>query len=65
MSEHELAAFLVHSEEVPDVDYDYDERPYTIWHTIWIAPDGQQFFESEYEAAINHTLGWLESEVIS
>lgn len=60
----ELAKLLIRSEERPEYDYDWDDHLYECFKSTWyITSDGEEFWESDYDYAVQHECHWLSKEV--
>jgi len=62
----DLASLVIRREYEEDIDYDWDENPFS-WgiRTVLITSDGRRFYEDDYIAALNHECWWLTQEAIA
>lgn len=61
----ELASLIILREYVDDIDYDYNEEPFS-WgiRTIFVTSDGTSFDELDYDEALEHECWWLQQEAV-
>ena len=57
MSDEELAKNNIRLSYQCDIDYDYEEEPYTDWMQCYKTSDGLTFYNKE--AAVEYELSWL------
>lgn len=62
----DLASILIRYKYEEDIDYDWDENPFS-WgvRTILVTSDGRRFDEYDYEDALDHECWWLGQEAIA
>ena len=65
LSLRELASLVIRREYEEDIDYDWDENPFS-WgiRTILVTSDGRRFDEHDYEYALEHECWWLQQEAV-
>ncbi len=60
LSRRELAKLLIRSEERPEYEYDWDDNLYECGSLTWyITSDGEEFWEGDYNYAVQHECHWL------
>lgn len=66
LSLRELASLVIRREYEEDIDYDWDENPFS-WgiRTILVTSDGRRFDEYDYEYALEHECWWLQQEAVA
>lgn len=65
LPDKELAEYLIVVRDENDYDYDYDDNLYCCGTRAWIyTTDGKQFWDNEYEEAIEHQVKLLNSEYV-
>ena len=59
----DFASLFIHHEYEEDIDYDWDENPFS-WGiiTTLITSDGLRFDKDDYESALEHECWWLQQE---
>ena len=62
----ELASLVIRHEYEEDIDYDWDEEPFS-WgiRDIFVTSDGLKFDEYNYEDALEHECWWLQQEAVA
>ena len=62
----DLASLLIRYKYEDDIDYDWDENPFS-WgiRTILITSDGHRFDEYDYKDALEHECWWLQQEAVA
>ena len=62
----ELASLVIRHRGEEDIDYDWDEEPFS-WgvRTILVTSDGLEFDELDYEDALEHECWWLQQEAVA
>lgn len=61
MNERELAELLVKETLQQDIDYDWDECPFTTYETVYELPNGEIYYD--YADAIEDCVKWLQKDV--
>lgn len=66
LSLRDLASLIIRREYEEDIDYDWDENPFS-WgiRTVLVTSDGRRFYEDDYIAALNHECWWLTQEAVA
>lgn len=61
----DLASLIILREYEEDIDYDWDEEPFS-WgiKTYLVTSDGTQFDEYDYDIALEHECWWLQQEAV-
>lgn len=59
-----LAEYLITTRDEVDYDYDYDDNLYCCGTTTawFVTTDGEEFWDCDYDEAIEHQVKLLESE---
>lgn len=63
LSRKDLAALLIHKKYYEDIDYNWDEEPFSCGIMFnYITSDGLEFDDLDYKAALQHECWWLAQE---
>lgn len=60
LSVKKLAEMLVHTEEVNEGDYNWNEEPCDYYVTKYYSPDGS--YCADFDDAVQYTIDWLNAD---
>lgn len=61
----DLASLIIRRKYREDIDYDYEENPFSWGHIMYyVTLDGLEFDENDYESALDHECWCLQQETM-